>query len=299
VTPPTADRPSLAQLRSRVARLSRAAGQRLENGNDWTSAPAPTWTTPPALPGVWCNVCGWKGSTFEGPEHCEAARCPVCGSIGRDRFLLHSVGTRVAWRPGLRLLETSPRMGDSYREAMGRWFDYLSSDYDERAHRGAIRVDLQAIDLADDSLDVVVTAHVLEHVPDTDKALAELRRVLVPGGWLLLQVPLLQPVTAPPVEPEFHGDNTPVFWRFGFDLSDRLRGHGFAVELLCTDELHRLAEAGAVRWPGAVSAEFDADALLQAADPKQLTPVADAATANRLGFLPAYMYATWACRAPV
>jgi SAM-dependent methyltransferase len=189
-------------------------------------------------------------------------------------------------------------MGDTYREAMGRWFDYLSSDFDERAHRGAIRVDLQAIDLPDSSLDVVVTPHVLEHVPDTDKALDELRRVLVPGGWLLLQVPLLQPVTAPPVEPEFHGDNTPVFWRFGFDLSDRLRGHGFEVELLCTDELQRLVADGTKRWPGEVSPEFDADGLLQAADATQLTPVADSSTAARMGFLPAYMYATWACREP-
>lgn len=248
---------------------------------------------------MWCNVCGWTGRKFEGGKHCEASRCPVCGSIGRDRFLLHCLGARVAYRPGLRLLETSPRMGDTYREAMGRWFDYLSSDYDERAHKGAIRVDLQAIDLPDDSLDVVVTPHVLEHVPDTDKALDELRRVLAPGGWLLLQVPLLQPVTAPPVEPEFHGDNTPVFWRFGFDLSDRLRGHGFAVELLCTDELQRLVAAGTKRWSGEVSPEFDADGLLQAADATQLTPVADARTAARMGFLPAYMYATWACETPV
>jgi acyl-ACP thioesterase len=38
---------------------------------------------------------------------------------------------------------------------------------------------------------------------------------------MFLQVPVLQGRTAPPVEPEFHGDNTPVFWRFGPELTDR------------------------------------------------------------------------------
>lgn len=189
-------------------------------------------------------------------------------------------------------------MGNTYRKAMGRWFDYLSSDYDERSHKGSIRVDLQAIDLPDGSLDVVVTSHVLEHVPDTDKALDELRRVLVPGGWLLLQVPLLQPVTAPPATPEFHGDTTPVFWRFGFDLSDRLRGHGFDVELLCTEELQRLVADGTKQWPGDASQEFDVDGLLQTVDATELTSVANTSIASQLGFRPAYMYAAWACHAP-
>jgi 2-polyprenyl-3-methyl-5-hydroxy-6-metoxy-1,4-benzoquinol methylase len=62
-------------------------------------------------------------------------------------------------------------------------------DYDLRAHAGNLRLDLQAIDLPDDCVDVMLCAHVLEHVPGTDKALAELRRVIAPGGHLLLQVP--------------------------------------------------------------------------------------------------------------
>lgn len=58
------------------------------------------------------------------------ADCPLCGSIARDRFLLHCFLSRVEYRRGLRVLETSPRMGAGYRELMRRFFDYTASDFD-------------------------------------------------------------------------------------------------------------------------------------------------------------------------
>src|SRR5690606_28611802 len=121
-----------------------------------------------------------------------------------DRFLFWCFVQRTPLTRRLRVLETSPRLDDRYRSAMARWFDYTASDFDERAHRGSIRLDLQDIALPDVSVDVVLTPHVLEHVPDTGRALAELRRILVPGGRFYLQIPLLQARTAPPAEPEFH-----------------------------------------------------------------------------------------------
>jgi hypothetical protein len=93
-------------------------------------------------------------------------------------------------------------------------------------------------------------------VPDTDKALSELRRVMAPGGHLLLQVSVLQGRTAPPTEPAFHGDNTPMFWRFGFDLTARLRANGFTTDLLCPAELADAGVAGRNPW-SQWSAEFN------------------------------------------
>lgn len=287
---------------SATARVRRALGgikRRVRPVRHWWEVAEGPWQRiDPAGGGVGCLVCGWRGEAFEGPVHCEGNRCPRCGSIGRDRFLHLSMLRRVGQRPGLRLLETSPRMDEGYRTAMARWYAYTSSDFDERAHRGAMKLDLQAIDLPDAALDVVLTAHVLEHVPDTDRALAELHRVVAPGGWVFLQVPVLQASTAPPAEPEFHGDDTPVFWRFGFDLTDRLRAQGFTVELLCTDALLELARSGAGSWPGTSSPEFDADAIVASAPTADLVGVADARAAGWHGFEPAYMYLTWACRRP-
>jgi ubiquinone/menaquinone biosynthesis C-methylase UbiE len=44
------------------------------------------------------------------------------------------------------------------------------------------RVDAQAIPFADASFDMVIANHMLYHVPDRPRALAEIRRVLRPGG---------------------------------------------------------------------------------------------------------------------
>jgi SAM-dependent methyltransferase len=176
---------------------------------------------------------------------------------------------------------------------MERWFTYTCSDFDERAHAGTVRLDLQAIELPDASLDVILTPHVLEHVPETDRALGEIARVLAPGGRMYLQVPVLQGHTAPPEEPEFHGDDTPVFWRFGPDLTDRLRGHGFTTTLLSTEDWARRVRRGATAWDGPTSREFDVESLLAGSVADDLETVADDAEAVRLGFVPSYMFLTW------
>ncbi len=232
---------------------------------------------------------------FGGGAHSESALCPDCGSIARDRFLFFCMQRRMEPALGSVVLETSPRLGADYRAAMSRWFDYTASDFDEGAHRASVKIDLQAIDLPDSSIDVILTPHVLEHVPDTDAALAEIVRVLRPGGRMFLQVPLLQGHTAPPEAPEFHGDNTPVFWRFGHDLTARLRAAGFDVALLVTEPWHAAVVAGEVPPDTALAAEFDVADLLATAIVDDLAVVADAGEADRHGFEPSYMFATWEC----
>lgn len=262
------------------------------------SAPSP-WAPPPTGVAV-CNICRWVGDRFEGVEHSESARCPRCGSIARDRFLFWCfVSRNQAGLRGARVLETSPRMGGQYRAAMARWFDYTPSDFDQRANRGAIQLDLQAIDLPDGCLDVLLTPHVLEHVPDTDRALAEIRRVLAPGGVMYLQVPVLQGITAPPSLPEFHGDNTPVFWRFGLDLTDRLRRAGFETAALVPEGwLGLLADRTVASAEAEAFPEFDLPSLLGALIEEDLVVVCDRIESQRMAVLPAFMFLTWECRKP-
>jgi SAM-dependent methyltransferase len=244
-----------------------------------------------------CIICGWHGQSFLGSSHCESATCPGCGSVARDRFMYHCFVKRVPYRAGMRVLETSPRLGADYRAVMRQRCAYLSSDYDRRAHLSDAALDLQQLGLASEALEVILTAHVLEHVPDTSAGLQELWRVLKPGGTMLLSVPVLQGVTAPPTEPEFHGDNTPVFWRFGFDLTDQLRRQGFRTSVLVPGGLLAEVKRRTGRW-AVHSPEFDPPSILSAADPADMVAIADERITRRMGFEPEFMFVVWECVKP-
>ena len=242
----------------------------------------------------WCNICRWTGSAFEGIAHTESAVCPQCGSIARDRFLLWCFTARSPKKRGARVIETSPRLGNEYRHYMQRWFSYRTSDFDLSAHRGDIQLDLQSIDLPDASVDVVLTPHVLEHVPDTERALSELFRVIAPGGRMYLQIPIVYGATAAPTEPEFHADNTPVFWNFGWDLTDMVRAAGFTTTVLVTEEYDAVLH-GRLPEPDPHGDGFHVDSLLAHARPDDLTAVADRTQSSLMGFEPCYHFATWEC----
>jgi SAM-dependent methyltransferase len=70
--------------------------------------------------------------------------------------------------------------------------------------------DVMKMDLPDANEDVVVCLAVLEHVPRPWDAVSEMRRVLKPGGTLLLYVPFLSPYHA---MPGYYGD----FFRYTED----------------------------------------------------------------------------------
>ena len=66
--------------------------------------------------------------------------------------------------------------------------DYISADLE--SHLAVVKVDITNILYEDNSFDVILCSHVLEHVIDDQKAMRELFRVLKPGGWAILQVPI-------------------------------------------------------------------------------------------------------------
>jgi SAM-dependent methyltransferase len=239
-----------------------------------------------------CNICGWHGDAFASGFHSEGALCPSCGSIARDRFLYWCWTRRTPYTPSATVLETSPRLDERYRARMAQIVRYISSDYDESAHKGAIKLDLQKADLPDATVDVILTPHVLEHVPDTGRALSEVFRILVPGGRMYLQIPMPQGVTAPPTEPEYHGDNTLVYWRFGWDIRDQLEAAGFTVECLVTDNLCNRLERGDVD-SGYGGPDCDERDLLIHAKVSELVSVASPEQSQRYGFLPDFMFITW------
>src|SRR3954469_16725282 len=53
----------------------------------------------------------------------------------------------------------------------------------------AVRADLLALPFPDDYFDVVMASEVLEHIPDDEQAIAEIARVVRPGGRVAVTVP--------------------------------------------------------------------------------------------------------------
>ena len=69
--------------------------------------------------------------------------------------------------------------------------EYGADGAEVAAERGlaVLRADATALPVGDDSLDLVVAFDVLEHIADHDRAVAEVGRVLRPGGRFLVAVP--------------------------------------------------------------------------------------------------------------
>lgn len=125
---------------------------------------------------------------------------------------LDTVERTVAPTPGARVLEVGCGQGHLLKALVERGIDVLGVDANPHATEasGTDRVrhaTADALPFPDASFDAVISFHVIEHVPDVDEALAEMTRVLVPDGRLLLVYPW-EPVrgfTAIPASFILHG----------------------------------------------------------------------------------------------
>ena len=115
------------------------------------------------------------------------------------RLIVHTELTRLKLKDDARILDAgcgSGRMLQDLAEYGGVSGIELNPDAAElAASRGCGEVKtgrLEQLPWGDGTFDLITCLDVIEHVPDDRRALAELRRVSKPGGWLLLTVPAYQ-----------------------------------------------------------------------------------------------------------
>jgi len=65
--------------------------------------------------------------------------------------------------------------------------DYTTTDLNSPL--ADVKADICDLPFQDNSFDVILCNHVLEHIPDDTKAMSELLRVMKPGGWGIFQIP--------------------------------------------------------------------------------------------------------------
>jgi SAM-dependent methyltransferase len=101
-----------------------------------------------------------------------------------------------------------------------------------------VKADICDLPFDDNSFDVILCNHVLEHIPDDTKAMQELYRVMKPGGWGIFQIPqdLKREQTFEDNTITDRKERARIFGQYdhvriyGRDYFDKLRNIGFTVE---------------------------------------------------------------------
>ena len=110
-----------------------------------------------------------------------------------------------------------------------------------------VKADICDLPFTDNSFDIILCNHVLEHIPDDTKAMQELYRVLKPGGMAILQIPqdLSRTTTFSDDSITNQKERAAIFGQYdhvriyGLDYFDKLRSIGFTV--IEEDYTHKIA----------------------------------------------------------
>lgn len=101
-----------------------------------------------------------------------------------------------------------------------------------------VKADICDLPFDDNSYDIILCNHVLEHIPDDTKAMQELYRVMKPGGYGIFQIPqdLNRDVTFEDNTITDRAERAKIFGQYdhvrvyGRDYFNKLRSIGFKVE---------------------------------------------------------------------
>ncbi len=185
----------------------------------------------------YCPVCRSHVRRFipHGIDDRPDAKCPVCGAVERLRLLwLFLDKYPEIFAAGGKMLHFAPEPDVERRFRSIKGLAYTSADLDPA--RAMVAVDIADIPYPDDTFDCICCVHVLEHVPDDQKAMRQLCRVLRKGGSAIIQVPITAPrtfedpsVTDPAERQRLFGLHDHLR-RYGPDVEERLRNAGFDVK---------------------------------------------------------------------
>ena len=168
------------------------------------------------------------------------ALCPGCGSLDRERLIYLYLRDETDLLAGKRWanilhIAPAPRLARIVKgNVRGRYTSAALAP-----GRTDVQMDLTDIQYLDNEFDIILCVHVLEHIEDDAKAMAELYRVLRPGGWALLQVPLSRKLTETLEDPGVctpeqryaaYGQRDHMRIYAERDYVERLRAAGFRVE---------------------------------------------------------------------
>ena len=167
----------------------------------------------------------------------EQCNCPFCLSSDRERLYLIFLEKYLDdSKKKYSILDFAPSLAFSKRIRKTH-HNYTSTDF----YRNDVDIKMDICDMKeirDTSLDFVICSHVLEHVPNPDKALKEIFRVMQPNGNAIIMVPLFWDVkdtiedsshNTDELRLKYYGQDDHVRLFARSDFLNRLKNAGFQV----------------------------------------------------------------------
>ncbi len=168
----------------------------------------------------------------------ENALCPDSLSLERHRLLwLYLKEKTNFFTENIRFLHVAPELCFMDRFEQMNNLDWITADLVSPLAK--VKMDLHNIPFGDNQFDCVMANHVLEHVKDDIACMKEIYRVLKPGGWAIMQVPLDTSRTdtyenwdiTEPSDREKHFGQRDHVRLYGTDYNKRLESAGFEVKV--------------------------------------------------------------------
>jgi SAM-dependent methyltransferase len=190
---------------------------------------------------VECVCCNKSYITFlpAGLQLRPNATCPNCSSLERHRALwLFLQKETNFFTKKIKILHVAPEQYFYEKFMQMPNIEYVAVDKypDSYSYNNkTIEMDITDIKYPDNSFDVVMCNHVLEHIPDDAKAMSEMCRVMKKDGWAILNVPVdskrettfeIPDINDPEKQLELFGQKDHVRV-YGKDYLQRLKNAGF------------------------------------------------------------------------
>ena len=155
-----------------------------------------------------CNLCGntfnyfskYRGGSKNIPEFRKRLNmvgsdidnfgCIYCSSNDRERHLYMFFDKIELWKniPNYNILHFAPEKNLSQKISLLKPVKYIKADFYPK-QENIEKIDATDIPYNDDTFDLLICNHVLEHIPEYHKAINEIYRVLKPNGIAILQTP--------------------------------------------------------------------------------------------------------------
>ena len=138
---------------------------------------------------VFCNLCNTHFKKLAphgvGVRFRENARCLKCGSLERNRFLwLFLEKELIPSSNKLKVIHFAPEAQLKKKLKNLTFIEYQSAD--KFPHLGEVQADLTSLPFEDNTYDFIICSHVLAHIEEEGKAIMEMKRVIKPGGKIIL-----------------------------------------------------------------------------------------------------------------